>query len=92
MALRAVDTTILASPTVSMHIDYLRPLVIGADYVCTGEVLRVADIGRSGGTVVNEGLTRWTCRTDSGNTASGYGIAEYLHQVDDHGNPTVPVE
>jgi hypothetical protein len=58
----------------------------------TGEVLRVADIGRSGGTVVNEGLTQWTCRTESGGTASGYGIAEYLHQVDDHGRPTVPVE
>jgi uncharacterized protein (TIGR00369 family) len=41
MALRAVDQSILASPTVSMHIDYLRPLAIGADYVCTGEVLRV---------------------------------------------------
>src|ERR1700710_215593 len=47
MALRAVDKEILASPTVSMHIDYLRPLAIGADYVCTGEVLRVG--GRLGG-------------------------------------------
>jgi hypothetical protein len=61
-------------------------------YRLTGEVLRVADIGKSGGTVVNEGLTRWTCRTDSGDTAAGYGIAEYLHQVDDLGRPTVPVE
>jgi uncharacterized protein (TIGR00369 family) len=41
MALRAADQSIVASPTVSMHIDYLRPLSIGADYVCTGEVLRV---------------------------------------------------
>ena len=46
MALRAGDPTILASPTVSMHIDYLRPLSIGADYVCTGEVLRIG--GRLG--------------------------------------------
>jgi hypothetical protein len=61
-------------------------------YHLTGDVLRVADIGKSGGTVVNEGLTRWTCRTDRGDTASGYGIAEYLHQVDDHGRPVVPVE
>ena len=61
-------------------------------YHLTGEVLRVADIGKSGGTVVNEGLTRWTCRTASGDTTSGYGIAEYLHQVDDDGRPTVPVE
>ena len=28
-------------------------------YHLTGDVLRVADIGKSGGTVVNEGLTRW---------------------------------
>jgi hypothetical protein len=61
-------------------------------YHLTGDVLRVADIGKSGGTVVNEGLTRWTWRTDRGDTASGYGIAEYLHQVDDHGRPVVPVE
>jgi hypothetical protein len=61
-------------------------------YHLTGEVLRVANIGRSGGTVVNEGLTRWTCRTDSGDIASGYGIAEYLHQVGDDGRPNVPVE
>ncbi len=41
MALRASDPSIVASPTVSMHIDYLQPLVIGADYVCTGQVLRI---------------------------------------------------
>jgi hypothetical protein len=60
-------------------------------YHLTGDVLRVADIGKSGGTVVNEGLTRWICRTDRGETLSGYGIAEYLHQVDDQGRPVVPV-
>ena len=41
MALRAVDPKIVASPTVSMHIDYLRPLVLGAEYTCRGEVLRL---------------------------------------------------
>jgi uncharacterized protein (TIGR00369 family) len=41
MALRAADPKIVASPTVSLHIDYLRPLVLGADYVCRGEVLRI---------------------------------------------------
>ncbi len=61
-------------------------------YHLTGDVLRVADIGKSGGTVVNEGLTRWTYRTDDGGTRTGYGIAEYLHQVDDRGRPAVPVE
>jgi acyl-CoA thioesterase len=40
-ALRVADPTILASPTVSLHIDYLRPLVLGADYTCRGEVLRI---------------------------------------------------
>ena len=41
IALRSSDPTIATSSTVSMHIDYLRPLVIGADYICTGEVLRI---------------------------------------------------
>ncbi len=61
-------------------------------YQLTGDVLRVADIGNSGGTVVKEGLTRWTYRAGDGTTAAGYGIAEYLHQIDRHGSPTVPVE
>jgi uncharacterized protein (TIGR00369 family) len=41
IALRSSDPTIATSSTVAMHIDYLRPLAIGADYVCTGEVLRI---------------------------------------------------
>ena len=61
-------------------------------YELTGDVLRVADIGKAGGTVVNEGLTRWTYRTDDGAARSGFGIAEYLHQVDDRGRPAVPVD
>ncbi len=65
---------------------------LGRNHHLTGEVLRVADIGRSGGTVVNEGLTRWTYRGEDGRTAVGYGIAEYLHQLDDDGRPLVPVE
>lgn len=46
MALRSADPTILMSPTISMHIDYLRPLVLGAPYVCHGKVLRIG--GRVG--------------------------------------------
>ncbi len=57
----------------------------------TGRVLRVADIGRPGGTVINEGLTEWTRHREDGTTAVGYGIAEYLHQVDGAGRPRVPV-
>jgi hypothetical protein len=56
----------------------------------SGEVLRVHGI-RTGGsdriTLVNEGLTRWTYE---GRT--GYGISEYLHQLDDRGRPLVPIE
>jgi hypothetical protein len=38
-------------------------------------------------TVVNEGLARWTYE---GRT--GYGISEYLHQLDEDGLPLVPIE
>jgi hypothetical protein len=56
----------------------------------SGEVLRVHGIrtgGRDHMTLVNEGLTRWTY---DGRT--GYGISEYLHQLDDGGRPLVPIE
>jgi uncharacterized protein (TIGR00369 family) len=46
MALRSSDPTIMMSPTISMHIDYLRPLVLGGNYLCHGKVLRVG--GRVG--------------------------------------------
>ncbi len=64
----------------------------GRSFDLTGEVLRVANIGTSEGTVVNEGLTRWTYRAEGGTPVPGYGIAEYLHQLDPEGRPTVPVE
>ncbi len=60
-------------------------------YDLTGRVLRVADIGRPGGTVINEGLAEWTYRHDDGTTDVGYGIGEYLHQLDALGRPRVPV-
>ena len=54
------------------------------------ELLRV-DPGSSGvrpnTTIVNEGLARWTYE---GKT--GYGIAEYLHQLDENAQPRVPIE
>lgn len=63
----------------------------GRRYDLTGTLLRVAPIGRRGpgggaGTLVNEGLARWEV---GGRT--GYGIAEYLHQLDEHGRPAVAV-
>ncbi len=60
-------------------------------YDLLGEVQRVADIGRTAGTLVNEGLTRWTYRDEDGATRTGYGISEYLHQIDDSGRPVVTV-
>jgi len=55
-----------------------------------GDILRVYGVPHKTGdrhTVVNEGLTRWTYE---GRT--GYGISEYLHQLDDEGRPLVPIE
>jgi hypothetical protein len=54
-----------------------------------GDVLRVAPVAHEVGgrrTVINEGLTRWTCEG-----RVGYGIAEYLHQLGAGGRPLVPV-
>ena len=67
---------------------------IGTQYGLRGDVLRVADIGRSSGTLINEGLTRWTLLDDDddGPVRSGFGIAEYLHQLGDDGRPVVALE
>jgi hypothetical protein len=67
-----------------------------------GDVLRVAPLPRAQGgrlTLVNEGLTRWTLLAGPdrpvgappAEVATGYGIAEYLHQLDGDGRPIVPV-
>lgn len=53
-----------------------------------GDLMRVARVGGGRtGTVVNEGLARWEYEGQT-----GYGIAEYLHQLDDGGRPVVPIE
>ena len=41
----------------------------GRTYPLRGDVLRVADIGRAGGTMVNEGLARWTYEDPTGAAA-----------------------
>jgi hypothetical protein len=65
----------------------------GRTFPLRGDVLRVAPIGQAGGTLVNEGLARWTYEGDGdGGPRTGHGIAEYLHQLDDGGRPVVPVE
>jgi hypothetical protein len=56
----------------------------------SGELLRVAPVAHQLGdrrTLLNEGLARWTY---DGRT--GYGIAEYLHQLDADGRPLVAIE
>jgi hypothetical protein len=54
------------------------------------EILRVSP-GPAGvkpnTTIVNEGLARWHY-----NGATGYGISEYLHQLDADARPVVPIE
>ena len=64
----------------------------GRTHPLRGEVMRVADIGQAGGTMVNEGLARWTYADPAGPERAGYGICEYLHQLDAAGRPVVPVE
>lgn len=60
----------------------------GREHELRADVLRVAPVGYGRtGTLVNEGLARWSYEG-----ATGYGIAEYLHQLDDDGRPVVPVE
>jgi len=85
--------TELADDAVTQRVVHLEVLdKEGRTYALRGDVLRVADIGRAGGTMVNEGLTRWSCADPAGGARTGYGIAEYLHQLDEAGRPVVPVE
>jgi hypothetical protein len=64
----------------------------GRTHELRGDVLRVAGTRQVSGTVVNEGLARWTYHLADGTTRTGYGISEYLHQTDGSGRPVVPVE
>jgi hypothetical protein len=62
----------------------------GRTHELRADILRVYGVPRKTGeryTVVNEGLARWTYE---GRT--GYGISEYLHQLDEDGLPLVPIE
>jgi len=62
----------------------------GRTHELRGDILRVYGLPHKTGerhTVVNEGLARWSYE---GRT--GYGISEYLHQLDDDGRPLVPIE
>jgi hypothetical protein len=53
------------------------------------EILRIYGVPHRTGerrTIVNEGLARWHYEG-----RVGYGISEYLHQLDDDGQPLVPI-
>jgi hypothetical protein len=85
--------TELANDAVTHRVVHLTVLdKSGHSYPLRGDVLRIADIGRAGGTVVNEGLTKWTYLDPAGPARVGYGIAEYLHQLNEDGRPVVAVE
>ena len=61
----------------------------GGRHELEAEILRVepgpAGI-RPGSTIVNEGLARWSYEG-----RVGTGISEYLHQLDEHARPVVPI-
>src|SRR5579862_4361097 len=60
----------------------------GVEHELRADLLRVAPGGGTkNGTVVNEGLARWTYEG-----VTGTGIAEYLHQFDAEGRTRVPIE
>jgi hypothetical protein len=85
--------TELARDAVTQKVVYLQVLdKKGRTFDLRGDVLRVAGTGQPGGTLVNEGLARWTYDDPAGPARTGFGICEYLHQIDDSGRPVVPVE
>ncbi|HEX7166890.1 MAG TPA: hypothetical protein VF230_07905 [Acidimicrobiales bacterium] len=63
---------------------------LGRTHELHADVLRV-EPGRAGvrpnTTIVNEGLARWEYEGQG-----GYGISEYLHQLDAHARPVVEIE
>ncbi len=56
-----------------VHLDVVDKM--GRTYPLRGDVLRVADIGRAGGTMVNEGLARWTYEDPAGERGPATGSA-----------------
>ena len=60
----------------------------GHEHALRADLLRVAPGGGTrNGTIVNEGLARWTYEG-----VTGSGIAEYLHQFDAEGRPLIAIE
>jgi hypothetical protein len=84
-------TTELAGDGVTHRVTHVRATdKQGRTHELRGDILRVYGVPHRTGdrsTLVNEGLARWTYE---GRT--GYGISEYLHQLDEAGAPLVPIE
>jgi hypothetical protein len=84
-------TTELAGDGVTHRVSHvLATDKAGRTHELRADILRVYGVPHKTGdryTIVNEGLARWTYE---GRT--GYGISEYLHQLDDDGLPLVPIE
>ena len=62
----------------------------GRSHELRADLLRVEPGTRgikANGTVVNEGLAKWTYEG-----RAGYGISEYLHQFDEHAKPVIDIE
>jgi hypothetical protein len=82
--------TELADDAVTHRVTHVRARdAHGRVHALRGDVLRVAPVAhdRDGRrTLINEGLTRWTCED-----RVGHGIAEYLHQLDAAGRPAVAI-
>src|SRR5436305_11416493 len=90
-SIRAWDVrTELAADRLTHEVTHVRATdKRGRVHALRGDVLRVAPVAHAVGgrrTLINEGLARWTYE---GRT--GYGIAEYLHQLDADGRPVVPI-
>lgn len=83
--------TVLAEDGLTQRTVHLRATdANGRVHTLRGDVQRVAPVAHEVGgrrTVINEGLARWT-----GEGHEGWGIAEYLHQLDQEGRPLVPIE
>ena len=83
--------TELADDGITHRVSHVRASdKLGRVHELRADVVRVAphrmDHG-NGGSILNEGLARWTYE---GRT--GWGISEYLHTLDADGRPTIPIE
>jgi len=83
--------TELAADGITHAVSHVRATdKLGRVHELRGDLLRVAPVVHHHGdrhTVLNEGLARWTY-----DGLTGYGISEYLHQLDAQGEPVVPIE